>query len=376
MEVPSTGQTPYDFIDLFLDPGKVDGVESEGSGRKVTGDIRLREPIRQAEVAYVYDLIDSVQAEGGTRKLLQLKEPITDPFTLATGVLNDTRKDTRELTFEILREIVIPEAKAIAPYVDYYQFDAPRYSAVSARPEYLREIYEEARAELDKPIVLHVCGDTSGIFEELVRFDVDVLSLDFTLTSKLTEVASKKNFDQTLGVGVAKTEPRVESVREISSVLQDVSRKVGEDRLSFVHPACGQRSLPLRAAYEKNVNITIARDDVFYGGSQVREEGAARSERLKPSGYDPLGKFKILVDSGSGRIVATLVDYQNVPRRRFVGDYADRIVKTILSDGVLSEDERGSRHLAYIAIELAKAETALHNGLDYRQDQPLLLPKG
>ena len=376
VEVPSTGQTPYDFLNLFLDPAKIDGVAAYGAGRRVVGSLRRKEPLRLDEVRHVDELIDSVQVNGNPEKLLQLKEPITDPYTLATGVQNETSKDTKELTFEILREIVIPEAKSIAPYVDYYQFDAPRYSSISARPDYLAEIFEELRSELDKPIILHVCGDTSRIFEELVRFKADVLSLDFTLTPKLIEVAARKNYDQTLGVGVTKTEPRVESVKEIRTLVEEVCRKVGEDRISFVHPSCGQRNIPLSAAYQKDVNITLARDEIFYGDSKLKSEIATRSERMRPSAYDPQGKFKILVDKDLGQIVVSLVDYQNSPKRKIRGNYADKILHKVLSDGLLSGDERGMLHLGYVALELGKAETALHNGLDYRQDQPLLLQRG
>ena len=99
VEVPSTGQTPYDFLNLFLDPAKIDGVAAYGAGRKVVGSLRRREPLRLDEVRHVGELIDSVQVNGNSEKLLQLKEPITDPYTLATGVQNETSKDTKELTF-------------------------------------------------------------------------------------------------------------------------------------------------------------------------------------------------------------------------------------------------------------------------------------
>ncbi|HZW84591.1 MAG TPA: hypothetical protein VFE91_01640, partial [Nitrososphaerales archaeon] len=312
--------------------------------------------------------------DGKSKKLFQLKEPITDPYTLATGVQNETSKDTEELTFEILREIVIPEALSIAPYVDCFQFDAPRYSSVSVRPDYLAKVFEEIKAELDKPIALHVCGDTSRMFEELIKYDVDILSLDFTLAPRLIEAVSKKNFDQTLGVGVTKTEPRVESVREIRTLVEAVRKQAGEDRISFIHPACGQRNIPLGAAYGKNVNITLARNQVFYGDPE--EEVATHSEGLNPTGLDPRGRFRILVDKDAGRIVVDFVDYNNRPKRRIVGDYADKIIHKMLSDEVLSEDRQGMLHLGYVARELGKAEAALHNDLDYRQDQPLLLQRG
>jgi methionine synthase II (cobalamin-independent) len=375
IEVPSTGQTSHDFQNLFLDPAYVEGVSEDGGGRRVFGDLKRREPMRLGEVQYVHGLIDAVQINGKQERLLEFKEPITDPYTLATGVSNETSKDTRELTFEILNEIVLPEAKSLAPYVDYYQFDAPRYSSESTRPDYLREIYTRLRTELDKPIILHVCGDTSGIFAELTKFPVDVLSLDFTLTPKLVEEASRRSFEQKLGLGVVKTEPRVETVKEIRTIIETARKKLGDDKILFVHPACGQRNVPLGAAYAKNVNITLARDEVFYGEKEVKSEIATRAEPLKPSSYDPEGKFKIFVDNDAGQIVVSLVDYHNVPKRRIKGNYADKILQRIIEEGILSQDERGRRHLGYVGLELAKAETALHNGLPYKQDQPLVIER-
>ncbi len=374
--MPSTGQTSDDFVSLFLDPYRVQGVTTDGSGRRIRGALKRKEPLRLDEVKHVYDLIDTVQTDGRDLRLSLLKEPITDPYTLATGVQNDSRKDTKELTFEILREIVIPEAKSIAPYVEYFQFDAPRYSSASTLPGYLAAIYDELRAELDKPIVLHVCGDTSRIFDELTKLNVDVLSLDFTLTPKLIEAASKRSHEQSIGVGVTKTEPRVEGVQEISALLHQVCKRIGEDSISFIHPACGQRSLPVSSAYEKNVNIAIARDEVFLGESKLRPETATHTEKSRASDFDPRGRFRILVDRESGRIIVSFVDYHGTPKRTIVGNYADKIIHRILSDNLLALDSRGARHLGYLAIELGKAETALHNGVDYRQDQPLRLERG
>ncbi|HZW84288.1 MAG TPA: hypothetical protein VFE91_00090, partial [Nitrososphaerales archaeon] len=55
VEVPSTGQTPDDFLNLYMDPQKVEGVQANGGGRRVTGDLKRKSPIRLDEVKYIYD---------------------------------------------------------------------------------------------------------------------------------------------------------------------------------------------------------------------------------------------------------------------------------------------------------------------------------
>ncbi|NPA99008.1 MAG: DUF4346 domain-containing protein [Crenarchaeota archaeon] len=81
---------------------------------------------------------------------------------------------------------------------------------------------------------------------------------------------------------------------------------------------------------------------------------------------DPMGIFKIRVDHRKGYIEALYMGRKG--RILIRGRTAREIRDTIIREGLVSRLD----HAAYIGGELAKAEEALRNGLDYVQDTYLL----
>jgi 5-methyltetrahydropteroyltriglutamate--homocysteine methyltransferase len=362
IEFPSSGQTRESFVRLFLDPKYVEGIEYDGAEILVTGKIKRKEPIR---------LQDVQEAKTQVPRYYGFKEPITDPYTLARNCrLKGTHySDLKELTFAIAREIVRPELESIQNLVDYLQLDAP-YFSVEPFKEYIHELYEEMLSGVTVPIVLHVCGDTFSIFKELAKLNVDVISLDFTFNDKLLAEVARRNFDQQIGLGCVNTgSPIVEPVKTISGLIQRASKVLSESRIRFVHPACGERNLPLDVAYQKNIHLTLARNEVFLGAPQ-----SARSVNLSEEEYDPNGYFLIQVDPQSQQIIVSFNSYDNVPKFRVQSSSGEKLIAAIVDNKIISNTEHGKRHLGYVGYEIGKAETALKNKVPYRQDKPLSIP--
>ncbi len=362
IEFLCTGQTRDSFIRIFLDPEKVAGVKRKESENIIVGKLRRKEPIRLSDVEYAKKL---------TPRYYGFKEPVTDPYTLARNcrLEGSVYSDLKELTFAIAREIVRPEIEDLQNLVDYIQLDAP-YFSFEPYKEYIKDVYEEMLAGIKVPIILHVCGDSFGVFKELTKLDVDVISLDFTFSDKLLGEVAARNFDQEIGVGCVGTgNPTVESVKTISALIQRVASKIGEKRIHFVHPACGERNLPLDVAYQKNVNLTLARNEVFFGLPQT-----AKSVALNEADYDPSGYFLIQVDEQNQQIVVAFNSYDNVPILRVQSSSGEKIISAIVDAKILRDTEHGKRHLGYVGYEIGKAETALKNRVPYRQDKPLSIP--
>ncbi len=362
IEFPSSGQTRESFVRLFLDPRHVEGIEYDGAEIIVTGKLRRKSPVRLADVSEAKTLIP---------KYYGFKEPVTDPYTLARNcrLKGSPYSDLRELTFAIAREIIRPELESLQNLVDYLQLDAP-YFSVDPFKEYVHELYAELLNGLTKPIVLHVCGDTFSVFKELIRLPVDVISLDFTFSDKLLAEVAHRNFDQQIGVGCVNTgSPIVEPVKTIAGLIQRTSDAVGRSRIRFVHPACGERNLPLDVAYQKNINLTLARNEVFLGAPE-----SARSVNLSEEEYDPNGYFLIQVDPQNQQIVVSFNSYDNVPKFRVQSSSGEKLIASIVDHKIISDTEHGKRHLGYVGYEIGKAETALKNRVPYRQDKPLSIP--
>ncbi len=362
IEFPSTGQTRESFVRLFLDPGFVEGIEYDGAEIIVSGKIRRKSSIRLADVQ---------EAKSLTPKYYGFKEPVTDPYTLARNcrLRGSHYSDLKELTFAIGREIIRPELESLQGLVDYLQLDAP-YFSVDPFKDYIKELYEEILQGITTPVVLHVCGDTFSVFKELTKLNVDVISLDFTFSDKLLDEVSRRNFDQKIGLGCVSTgSPIIEPVKTISNLISRASSKLGESRILFVHPACGERNLPLDVAYQKNINLTLARNEFFLGPPQT-----ARSVNLSEEEYDPNGYFRIQVDPQTQQIVVSFNSYDNVPKFRVQSSSGEKLIATIVDSKLISDTEHGKRHLGYVGYEIGKAETALKNRVPYRQDKPLSIP--
>jgi methionine synthase II (cobalamin-independent) len=363
IEVPSTGQTRDSFIRLFLDPEFVEGVRWDGAEIIVSEKIRRKRPIRRSDVKLARKLVP---------RYYSFKEPVTDPYTLARNcrIEGGAYSDLRELTFAIAKEIVRPELEDLQNMVDFLQLDAPYFSFEPFK-DYMIDVYADLCSSLKVPVVLHVCGDSFGVFGQLTNLKgVGVISLDFTYSDRLLDEVAHRSFDQSIGLGCVSTgNPEVEPVRRISGLMEKAARRIGEDRIRFVHPACGERNLPLDVAYQKNVNLSLARNEVFMGSPIP-----ARSVPLTESDYDPNGYFLVQVDNEQQQIIVSFLSYDHIPRLRLQSPSGEKLVAAIVDSKIISETDYGKRHLGYVGYEIGKAETALKNRVAYRQDRPLSLP--
>jgi len=357
IEVVSTGQTRGDLYSIFLDPRFVKGVGWKGAEAFVSERIQRVSSIRAMDVRYAREMLPDQ---------FELKEPITDAYTLAkfAKLRSGSYRDTRDLARAINREIILPEIEDLqgGGSVSMIQLDSPTISSESSTPEYLLDLYEEVAGVAKVPTVLHACGDTARLFRLLTRTKVDVLSLDFYHYPRLLEEVSSANFDQRIGVGALDAQsPRIEGVEEIKSVMGQVRTGLGDERVSLVHPHCGQRSLDREVAFAKNSNLTIARDDIYFG-----EAEEARPHRLTRKEYDRKGYFLVSVKRESGEILATFYSYAHKVVRRYKSRQAEKILQSINEEA----DRLGisRRHLAYITLELGRAEASLQSPhLAYRQ---------
>ncbi|MDG6917484.1 MAG: hypothetical protein JRM85_07840 [Nitrososphaerota archaeon] len=347
VEVVSTGQTRGDLYSLFLDPRFVKGIEWQGAEAYVTGRLERVASSRLGDLKLARSLLPGH---------LSLKEPVTDAYTLArfTKVMTGSYRDTRELARDINRKVVIPEIEDLQKGgADVMQLDSPNLAAESSVPSYLPDLYEEAAKAAKVPLALHACGDTARIFRFLTGLKVGTLELDFYHHPRLLDEVARAGFDQEIGLGVLDGQVlRVEPVSEISSLIEKARKKIGEDRLGYVHPHCGQRSIDRDTAFRKNANMTMARDDVFFGEAE-EPDGA----RLRRKQADAKGYFLLTVNRESRELVATFYTYRHRALKRYRSRSAEQLMQVLDSEADSLGISRG--HLAYLALELGRAEGSL-----------------
>jgi tetrahydromethanopterin S-methyltransferase subunit A len=87
--------------------------------------------------------------------------------------------------------------------------------------------------------------------------------------------------------------------------------------------------------------------------------------RLKE--HDPAGFFVILVDRPAGRLLVEHYTSEGSLGHRIAGPDAESLCGALIEWGLLTRLD----HAAYMGRELARAESALRQGLPYRQDEHL-----
>lgn len=111
----------------------------------------------------------------------------------------------------------------------------------------------------------------------------------------------------------------------------------------------------------------------FASSALLVAEGPGEFAPISPGGrreslaYDPNGFFVIGVDPAAGQIEVLHYWTDNSPAHRMAGHSAEAILLGLVREDLISQ----LSHAGYLGAELAKAETALRLGLEYRQDLPL-----
>ena len=356
VEMISTGQTRGDLFAIFLDPRAIKGLEWDGPEAIVKGRLSRTSGLRLGDVNFARSIAP---------KKLSIKEPITDAYTLArfAKIATGSYRDARELARDINRKIVIPELEDMqaSGSVAMVQLDAPYLASESAVPDYVRGLYEEVAAASKIPVALHACGDTTRLFRYLTSLKVDALELDFYHYPRLLDEAGRRSFDQSMGMGVTDGQsPRVETVDEIASLIRRGAKVLGEERLGWLHPHCGQRSLHREMAFEKNAALTMARDDVYFG--EAEEPNVRRRSQEKGDG----GYFLVGVRKDAGEIVITFYGKQWRVLRRYRSKFPERLLQAVQDDA--ASLGLGRSQLARLILELGRAAASLEpQPANYRQ---------
>jgi 5-methyltetrahydropteroyltriglutamate--homocysteine methyltransferase len=248
IDIVSDGQTRGDFVKIFA--------------RNFSGVVIQERPVVLKEVDYVR--LSTVEDQKEVRRLLpegvELKGIITGPYTMAKSSENRHYRSVEDLAFAYA-EGLAKEAEALDDVVDYVQVDEPYFSV--DYPEYARRLTEMVFSSVKSPRMLHVCGDISGIFKDLVDYKVDYLEHEFAANPRLWDTIKDMDFKQILGVGVVRSDiNKAESVAEVEARMNTALKHVEPTQLMF-NPDCGLRNLDPEIARAKLKNMVTARDKLI-----------------------------------------------------------------------------------------------------------------
>jgi 5-methyltetrahydropteroyltriglutamate--homocysteine methyltransferase len=260
VHIISDGQTRANMVNIFA--SKLAGVRMKGKPQ-VFSEIQYTGPITIADQQYVLNVIEDIdspprQPTQQTSPLL--KGDITGPHTMSQSVTDIYYNDEKELSFAFAQALN-QEARALQEIVPILQIDEPFFSV--SYVDYAGELIAEILDGITIPVSLHVCGDITPIFEDLIEMPVTILDHEFTANPHLLKLVQRYDFDQMFGFGVVRSNHnKVEPVDWIEKRIRAAVDAFGVERV-MVDPDCGLKHLTRDVARRKLENMREARDRVL-----------------------------------------------------------------------------------------------------------------
>ena len=246
IDIISDGQTRNDMIKLYAT--KLGGIRMRQKP-VVIGELEHRKPITLEDQKLAKEIM-------GVRAML--KGIITGPFTMAMSCQDDYYSSQEKLAMNFA-EALNAEARALSGIVDILQIDEPFFSV--EYPDYASDLITTIFAGVKIPKALHVCGDVSDIFQELVELNVDILDHEFAAHSRLLNIVADVDFSQTIGFGCVRSDINIaEKEPEISERVKRGIDSIGKHKM-MLDPDCGLRHLTSEVAKEKLQNMVKVRDN-------------------------------------------------------------------------------------------------------------------
>lgn len=273
IDVVSDGQVRGDMVEIFIN--SMYGFE----GKKVVGKIEHVKPITLKDIKYSLNILKTKtkgERHGNKRSSIPLtgkgvKGIITGPCTIASSIrVENYYSDNKDENLIYDLSIALKkEAESIQNYVKMIQIDEPILSTGLYDLETARRAINKITENLKVPVVMHVCGNVVDIFEDLNKFNVDILDHEFASNKKNLEIL--EFIEKKVGFGCINTKLKtVEDVSEIEDLINEgIEILKNNDNLKnnlkdsiIIDPDCGMRLLPLDVAYNKLKNMVRASEAV------------------------------------------------------------------------------------------------------------------
>jgi 5-methyltetrahydropteroyltriglutamate--homocysteine methyltransferase len=191
-----------------------------------------------------------------------VKGIVTGPTTLVLSsrlegfyTKHNRDKAIQDLAMSLKNEVKFLE-KAGAAVI---QVDEPFLSTGMANIGNARKAIKIMCQDLKVPLAMHVCGDVTEVFPELLKFPVDIIDCEFAGIGKNLKVLETTDINgKKLGFGCVDTKTKkVDSPETIGKLIKKGMELVGEEKM-IADPDCGMRMLPEHVAFQKLKNMKEA----------------------------------------------------------------------------------------------------------------------
>ncbi|KAF5089049.1 5-methyltetrahydropteroyltriglutamate--homocysteine methyltransferase [anaerobic digester metagenome] len=269
IDIISDGQVRDGMVEIFAKA--IPGMTVEGNTPKIVGKIKPSPVSISAEdLKYAVKIAEGISKEYSSNPckieegVKGVKGIITGPSTLVfssllEGFYKSKDKAVIDLAYALKKEAEFLERTGAV----YIQIDEPFLSTGLPDIKTAKKAIEIITKDLKVPTAMHVCGDISDVFEELLTFPVDIVDCEFAGIPKninvLEETANKGLIkDKKIGFGCIDTKKKeVEDPKKVLELIKKGLEAFGKDNL-IIDPDCGMKMLPKEAAFSKLKAMTEA----------------------------------------------------------------------------------------------------------------------
>lgn len=254
VDIISDGQVRGDMVSIFTQ--YIPGMKLEDGNTVIVS--KIRKPTKEISIddlKYAKKIINNYY-DGNIPEGKGIKGIITGPTTIVHSSRIESFYKNKEDAIIDLAHSLKYEVDAIANKIqpEYIQIDEPFLSTGMVDMKVASEAIDILRENLDIPLAMHVCGTLDNVFNDLAKFNVDILDFEFAgnnvninvLENNINLVHNKK-----IGFGcVDSSVNEVDDFDEVDDLVIKAINIVGKDNL-ILDPDCGLRRAPVDVAFRK-----------------------------------------------------------------------------------------------------------------------------
>ena len=254
VDIISDGQVRGDMVSIFTK--YIPGMKIEDGNTVIVSKIRNpTQEISIKDMQYAKKVMSDYYG-GKIPEGNGIKGIITGPNTIIHSSRIESFYKNKEDAILDLAHSLKCEVDAIVNKVDpvYIQIDEPFLSTGMVDMKTAKESIDIIQDGLEVPLGMHVCGILSDAFKDLVKFNIDILDMEFAGNNVNLDVLKENASllgNKKVGFGcVDSSVNTVDDIKDIDELVSCAIEIVGKDNI-ILDPDCGLRRASSDVAFDK-----------------------------------------------------------------------------------------------------------------------------
>lgn len=259
IDIISDGQVRDGMVEIFAK--EIPGMTVEGGNATITGKILpANHSICVNDLKFALKTAEGISKDYGQKPKKTLEEGVkgvkgilTGPSTLVfssriEGFYNKKEDAIIDLAYALKKEAKFLEDSGAL----VVQIDEPFISTGMVNISVAKKAVSIIADGLSVPVSLHVCGDVASIFDDLLKFDVDIVDCEFAgIDPNINALENVNLRGKKIGFGCLDTKTdRVETREEVESLIKRGIDFIGAENI-IADPDCGMRMRSRDSAFSK-----------------------------------------------------------------------------------------------------------------------------